>query len=426
MAKRSSTFQWLGLPQQFGAVLLTLALVFVVSPYTGGADFGIFKIPAFPAHVQHVLKILGPLIFAVCVGLFIPAWPPRREEEGGAGTSAEIQVESPVPRSSATLPPPDRLQPRKLIVQTSHSKVEEAVVLGERYVVKSTREDLVDVAALRTISQKGSGGYFDRNYSVSIAAPGNVWIEGSQVCELHNFIEGMSFYEIVKRNRYSLNGRYLGWLFTRTVEALSWLHELDILHRDVNPTNMLLTKSGKIALIDVSFACRRDNQRIPVSNAAFSAPEQLLSKAVPQSDFYGLAATACFIATGQEPALMDDDRLRVQILNAYFGPFRSDTGDAAHELLYKMLRPNVSDRPKSYRDLLLDPVTEPVRTSVFGVYDLGHLGFMVLSPFCKREVGTRDEVSAMLRSALQRGATADERLRADISNFLSGGNPWLA
>jgi serine/threonine protein kinase len=423
MAKRSSTFELLGLPQQFGVVVLTLALVFVISPYSGGADFGIFKIPAFPPNIQHVLRILGPLVFGVCLGLFVPAWPSRREEEGVSGTSPRTQVEPHVPHSSATSPPPERVQPRKLIVQTSHSRIEEAIVLGERYVIKSTREDLVDIAALRTISERGPEGFFDRNYSVSIDAPSRVWIEGNQVCELHKFIDGISLYEVVKRNRYRLKGRYLGWLFTRTVEALTWLHELNILHRDVNPTNMLLTKNGRIALVDVSFACFRDNQRVPVSNAAFSAPEQLLKNAVPQSDFYGLAAATCFIATGEEPVLIDDERLRKQVLNVNFGPFRSDL--ETPELLYKMLRPNVSDRPDSYRDLLLDPATDPVWTSVDAVYDLGPLGFMVLSPFCSKEVGTRSEVSSMLRVALEHGPVRDEKLRSDIEIFLSGSNPWL-
>lgn len=55
------------LPAEFGLVLLTLALVITLAPYAAGHDFGILRIPAFPAPTLRRLKVLGPLALAIAL-----------------------------------------------------------------------------------------------------------------------------------------------------------------------------------------------------------------------------------------------------------------------------------------------------------------------------------------------------------------------
>lgn len=69
---RESILQKSGLPQEFGVVLLVLALIFALAPYLSGTDFGIFKIPPFSARARRRLKIIGPPLFTVLVVLFVP------------------------------------------------------------------------------------------------------------------------------------------------------------------------------------------------------------------------------------------------------------------------------------------------------------------------------------------------------------------
>jgi serine/threonine protein kinase len=283
---------------------------------------------------------------------------------------------------------------------------------------------LVDFAALQLLAGNRMSGSF-QGTSVSIAVPKKVWVEGNDVCELHPFYDGITLCDAVKRNRYKLRGSYLGIIFTCAVQALGDLHAVGVLHRDVNPTNMLLTRTGDIVLLDVSFACRIDSQRVAVENPAFSPPEQLLKKAVPQSDFYSLAATACFLANGREPVPTGGaEKLQEEILNINFGAFYHRAPET-WELVHQMLSTAVEDRPKGYRDLLLDPGTWPVDTSLFGVLDLDQLGFMVLSP-SGILIGDKDQILGELRTMLKDDTIAEQQLKMDVMSFLDGKNPWLA
>lgn len=85
---RRSVYEIVRLPEAFGVVLLTVALVLFLSPYLSGADFGIFKIPSFPASTTRALKFVGPVVFVVALFLFLPIWR-------AAGASAAPQMPQP-------------------------------------------------------------------------------------------------------------------------------------------------------------------------------------------------------------------------------------------------------------------------------------------------------------------------------------------
>lgn len=69
---RQSVFERLGLPTGFGTVLLVISLVVLLSPYLSGQRLGNIEIPRFSLKTQGTLKILGPMIFLLCIALFIP------------------------------------------------------------------------------------------------------------------------------------------------------------------------------------------------------------------------------------------------------------------------------------------------------------------------------------------------------------------
>ena len=64
--------QQLGLPAGFGIILLTLGIIFSISPWIFGVDFGVFKIPKFPDTIRNRLKWLGPLFLTLAIVLHIP------------------------------------------------------------------------------------------------------------------------------------------------------------------------------------------------------------------------------------------------------------------------------------------------------------------------------------------------------------------
>jgi serine/threonine protein kinase len=95
--------------------------------------------------------------------------------------------------------------------------------------------------------------------------------------------------------------------------ALDWLEQLanilveihghHLLHRDIKPSNIVLKPSGQLVLID--FGAVGISNRIPTPNQpqtyvftpGYAAPEQILGKPLPQSDFFSLGNLFVYLLT---------------------------------------------------------------------------------------------------------------------------------
>ncbi len=116
-----------------------------------------------------------------------------------------------------------------------------------------------------------------------------------------------------------------------------------IVHRDVNPRNVILKQDGSIALVDfsgVQDAVR--NALYPgatlVGTAGYIPLEQVAGKASHRSDLYGAAATAVFLLTGRNPAEMPTSGLRIRLDGIV------DISPRLAKVLGSWLDPDVSSR----------------------------------------------------------------------------------
>ncbi len=96
-------------------------------------------------------------------------------------------------------------------------------------------------------------------------------------------------------------------LASQMCRILQYLHEQTppVVHRDFTPENLILTKNGKIKLIDFNVALQLELEscttKTVVGKHAYIPPEQFRGKATTASDIYALGATLYFMLTGKDP-----------------------------------------------------------------------------------------------------------------------------
>ena len=91
-------------------------------------------------------------------------------------------------------------------------------------------------------------------------------------------------------------------------------HSPPVVHRDIKPSNVVLGE--RVHLVDfggVRFGPGQGSRSTVVGTFGYMAPEQLWGAATPQSDLYGIGATALFAITGKHPDEFERDGLSVII-----------------------------------------------------------------------------------------------------------------
>jgi serine/threonine protein kinase len=95
-------------------------------------------------------------------------------------------------------------------------------------------------------------------------------------------------------------------ILEQVASALDYAHQANIIHRDVKPSNILLTANDRAVLTDFGLVLQpsiETTMGTAFGTPRYIAPEQAIAsnKALPQSDIYSLAVILFEILTGQTP-----------------------------------------------------------------------------------------------------------------------------
>jgi RIO-like serine/threonine protein kinase len=133
--------------------------------------------------------------------------------------------------------------------------------------------------------------YFQENETAYIVME---YVEGENIGKFGRLIGGFS-YEAAKD------------VFGKLLEALESIHKKGIIHEDVSPGNIILTKKNQLKIIDFGSAQLLGSGNETISQRmikpGYAAPEQYDEsyKACVQTDIYQAAATFYKLITGRKP-----------------------------------------------------------------------------------------------------------------------------
>lgn len=184
------------------------------------------------------------------------------------------------------------------------------------YLCKNVR--LGNLWAIKEIKKKLEG-YMDfsaePNILKNLSHPGiprivDIFHEEDNLYIVEDYIEGQTLQDYVKNNG-ELKLEEIRSIGISVCEIIEYLHSFNppIIYRDLKPSNIMITPSGKIVLIDfgISRIYKKDSNKdtIYMGSRGYAAPEQYGSEQTcKQTDIYGLGAVIYFMAAGKAPAVL--------------------------------------------------------------------------------------------------------------------------
>lgn len=182
------------------------------------------------------------------------------------------------------------------------------------------------------------------------------------------YLDGESFSSILKRLLIIPSEIVADYLF-QICSGLRYAHGKGIIHRDINPTNIMLQQGDLIKILDFGMACPLGTEDDLMGGAfAYQAPELFAGEpADQQTDIYALGITAYELVTGRLPYREDDLRKSLEMRETQEIPDPADLVPGIPELLRKFIlkacRRNAKERYKSVSEAMEDlrPLVETLR-----------------------------------------------------------------
>jgi CheY-like chemotaxis protein/tRNA A-37 threonylcarbamoyl transferase component Bud32 len=163
-------------------------------------------------------------------------------------------------------------------------------------------------------------------------------------------------------------------IMAQVCRGLAAMHAVGLVHRDVKPTNILVSDSFEVTLADLGLAYdAREGPEIEDlgGTPGFLAPELVLGREVPvelapKADVYAVGVTTYWLLTGHRPTTSDLDELAASYPLELQPPsvHRPGLAEAFDELVLSALHMDPTQRPDAagFREQLLAVRTATFRT----------------------------------------------------------------
>ncbi len=173
------------------------------------------------------------------------------------------------------------------------------------------------------------------------------------------YVDGPSLAKYIAR-KGALPVREAVNIVEQALSALQAIHEVGIVHRDIKPDNILISRGNLVKLTDFGLAKAEDARLtrtgMVMGTPSYMSPEQVLGKdATARSDIYSIGLVLFEALTG-ETAFRDGDVLERQLNEMPPAPSSlvADIPETLDEILFRSVAKKPDDRYPSAQEMLDD------------------------------------------------------------------------
>jgi eukaryotic-like serine/threonine-protein kinase len=130
------------------------------------------------------------------------------------------------------------------------------------------------------------------------------------------YVEGIDLYDLLDRRKF-LPADVAAIVSLQVARALDYAHFRGVIHRDVKPANIIISKIGSVKLTDFGIARTEASDLtqagVGLGTPAYMSPEQVVGdKLDHRSDIFSLGIVMYQMVTGKKPFVEDEQRSAMQ------------------------------------------------------------------------------------------------------------------